>query len=65
MLDVDLDDALERLAVQRDSSKSALIREFVRDKIQPPSPVNEDPVWRFCGIAEFEAGDVDDVVYPR
>jgi hypothetical protein len=63
MIDEDLDLALDRLARERGTSKAALIREFVRERIQPMSPVTGDSLWTMVGIDDYEPGSVDDVVY--
>lgn len=66
LMDPELDDALERLAKRRGMSKSALIRELVRAKVKPLPPLEEDPLWRIVGAAEFEPvppDKIDEVVY--
>jgi hypothetical protein len=68
MIDEDLDEALERQARKERTSKAALIRRFVRERIKPPPSIENDPLWEFFGGSEGSAGDsdsVDDVVYPR
>ncbi len=54
MIDEELDAALERLARQEGTSKAALIRRFVRDRIRPLPPIDEDPLWRLVEAAELE-----------
>jgi hypothetical protein len=70
MIDEDLDAALELLARQEGTSKAALIRRFVRDRIRPLPPVEEDPLWRLVEAAEREPipearpePSIDEVVY--
>jgi hypothetical protein len=70
MIDEDLDAALERLARQEGTSKAALIRRFVRDRIRPLPAVEEDPLWRLVEAAEREPipearpePSIDEVVY--
>lgn len=54
MIDEDLDDALERLALERQTSKAALIREFVRERVQPLPPLSADPLFRMVGVDDYE-----------
>jgi hypothetical protein len=63
MIDEDLDAELERLALRERTSKAALIRRFVRERIRPLPPMSADPIGRMAGADSFETGDVDDVVY--
>ncbi len=68
MIDEDLDEALARQAREEGTSKAALIRRYVREKIKPLPPIEEDPLWELVGMAEGSPDDsvsVDDVVYPR
>jgi hypothetical protein len=68
MIDEDLDEALDRQARKERTSKAALIRRFVRERIKPPPSIENDPLWEFFGGSEGAPGDsesVDDVVYPR
>lgn len=65
MIDEDLDDALERLALKERTSKAALIRKFVRERIEPLPPIEEDPLFKMIGVDDVEPADHDDVVYPR
>ena len=63
MIDEDLDQILERLAVQQRTSKAALIRRFVRELVESVPPIEGDPVFDMLGADEFEPQPVDDVVY--
>ena len=63
MIDEDLDAALDRMALEERTSKAALIRRFVREKVQPLPPLEEDPIWQMVGADDVEPADVDDVVY--
>jgi hypothetical protein len=63
MIDEDLDDALERLAAKEGTSKAALIRRYVRERIKPLPPLEADPLWQMTGTADFEPGPVDEIVY--
>ena len=64
MIDEDLDAELERLALESSTSKAALIRKFVRERIQPLPPLSADPLARMAGRDDFEPASIDDVVYP-
>ena len=63
MIDEDLDAELERLAMREGTSKAALIRRFVRERIRPLPPLSADPIGRMTGIDDFAPAPVDDVVY--
>lgn len=63
MIDVDLDEALERQALQEGTSKAGLIRQYVRERLRPLPPVSADPLWQMAGTDDFPPGEVDDVVY--
>jgi hypothetical protein len=68
MIDEDLDEALARQAREEGTSKAALIRQYVRERMKPLPPIEEDPLWDLVGMAEGSPDDsasVDDVVYPR
>ena len=64
MIDEDLDQILERMALDEGTSKAALIRRFVRERVSPLPPIEEDPLWEMVGDLDFEPASVDDVVYP-
>jgi hypothetical protein len=68
MIDEDLDEALAQQAREERTSKAALIRLYVRERIKPLPPIEEDPLWELVGMSEGNPDDstsVDDVVYPR
>lgn len=66
MLDEELDDALEREARAARVSKSALARRYLRERLRPLPPLEEDPLWQFVGGSpDVEPAHHDDVVYPR
>jgi len=67
MIDEDLDESLERQARDEGASKGALIRRYVRERLMPLAPIEQDPLWALVGLVEGEREDsarVDDVVYP-
>lgn len=66
MIDEDLDEALEHQAREEGTSKAALIRRFVRERIKPIPSIREDPLWDIVGMAEGSPTDsmsVNEVVY--
>lgn len=65
MIDEDLDAELERRASREHTSKAALIRTFVRERLRPLPPLEEDPLWDMVGADDSEPAHHDDVVYPR
>lgn len=65
MIEEDLDDALERQAREEGTSKAALIRRYVGERLRPLPPLEDDALWAFVGGSDAEPAPVDDVVYPR
>lgn len=69
LIEEDLDEALERQARTEGTSKAALIRRFVRDRIEPQPALEDDPIWELVGFIDGGSRDdslnVDDIVYPR
>lgn len=63
MIEEDLDEALDRLALERRESKAALIRRFVREAINPLPPLDQDPLTKMIGVDDREPAAIDDVVY--
>ncbi|HZT15258.1 MAG TPA: CopG family transcriptional regulator [Gaiellaceae bacterium] len=66
MIDEDLDDALERQAHLEGTSKAALIRRFVRERVAPPPPIEHDPLWQLAGLVDGSPRDsasIDDALY--
>jgi len=67
MIDEDLDDALAVEASKERTSKAALIRRYVRERLKPEPlpPLHEDPIWGLVGIAgdAEPVDDIDEVVY--
>ena len=63
MIDEDLDGILQRMARQERTSKAALIRRFVRERVQPLPPIQDDPIWAMVDDVDVESEPVDDVVY--
>lgn len=63
MIEEDIDAQLARRAAAEGRSKASLIREFVRERVEPlPAPA-ADPVFRMVGVDDVEPMPVDDVVY--
>jgi hypothetical protein len=65
MIEEELDEALALQALKERTSKAALIRRFVRERIHPLPPIEEDPIWDLVGISDAEPAQHDDVVYPK
>lgn len=63
MIDEDLDDALARKALAEGTSKAALIREFVRERLSALPPLEADPLGQMIGADEFDFEPVEEVVY--
>lgn len=62
-IEEDLDDALAVEASKRRTSKAALIRQFVRERLGTPRAGGSDPLGQLIGDIDAEAGDIDEVVY--
>ncbi|MEO8633030.1 MAG: CopG family transcriptional regulator [Chloroflexota bacterium] len=63
LIDEELASELERAAASTGRSKSALIREFVRQHLSPLPSFERDPLFRLAGKVSFDPAPVDDVVY--
>lgn len=65
LIEEELDAELARTARARKTSKAALIREFVRERLDPLPPLEADPLWQMVGVDDYEpgGGSIDDVVY--
>jgi hypothetical protein len=67
MIDEELDEALGRRAFEERVSKAELIRRYVREKLRPLPPIEEDPLWELVGMVKEgdhdESQRVDEVVY--
>ncbi len=66
MIEEDLDAALELQARREGVSKAALIRRYVRERVTPLPPLEEDPLWEIVGMLEgapHDSRSIDDVVY--
>jgi hypothetical protein len=61
-IEVELDDALAAEAARRGTSKAALIREYVRERLDVPADA-ADPFVELIGDIDDEAGDIDAVLY--
>jgi hypothetical protein len=64
-LEDDLYEALVRQARAQGISKSELVRRFLREKVKPLPPIEDDPLWGLVGIAgdAEPADDIDEVIY--
>jgi len=66
MIEEDLDASLGAQAAREGVSKASLIRRYVRERLRPLPPIEEDPLWEIVGM--FEGGpndsqEIDEVVY--
>ena len=65
MIEEELDSALGRQAADEGTSNAALIRRYVRERLRPLPPLEEDPLWEIVGIAgdAEPVGDIDEFLY--
>lgn len=63
MIEEEVDNELERLAASESTSKAALIRRFVAERLRPLPPLSADPLMRMSGADDFESAAIDEVVY--
>ena len=63
MIDEDLDEAVGRIAREEGSTKAAVIRQVLREALNPLPPVGTDPLFRLIGTIDTDPADVDEVVY--
>ena len=61
MIEEDLDESLEHQARDEGSSKAALIRRYVRERLLPLGPIEKDPLWDLVGQVDgsLESRDSD------
>jgi hypothetical protein len=66
MIEEELDSALGLEARRQRTSKAALIRRYVRERLRPDAlpPLEEDPIWAFAGASDAEpVDDIDEFLY--
>jgi hypothetical protein len=63
MIEEDLDAALTREARREGRSKAAIIRRLVRAHVEPQPALEDDPMTRLAGSADFPPGHHDDIAY--
>jgi hypothetical protein len=63
MIEEDLERDLDRMARREHCSKATLIRRFIREKVEPLPPLEEDPITSMIGVDDVDYGDIDAVVY--
>ena len=65
-IEEELDDLLALDAHRQHTSKAALIRHYLRDRLSPKPlpPLEEDPLWKFAGGSDAEPIDeIDEFLY--
>lgn len=60
-IEPELDRELGAEARRQGVSKAALVRRWVRDRVTPLPPLEEDPLWALVGIAGDDVDPVDDI----
>ena len=64
MIEEELDAALARQAAEEGVSKAALIRRYVRERLRPLPPLEDDPLWQLVGSVDAEPiDDIDGFLY--
>ncbi len=63
-IEEELDESLGVRAAQERTSKAALIRQFVAERLGA-SPIEPDPLDAIVGASDEEPGNVDAIVYDR
>lgn len=63
LIDEQLDVELERAALEQGTSKSGLIRAYLRERFRPLPPLASDPLFGMVGVDDYESSDVDQTIY--
>lgn len=63
-IEPDMDDALALLAVRERTSKAALIRQFVAERLGLADD-RHDPLDALVGATDKASGPIDDLIYGR
>ena len=64
MIDEDLDQFLAVEALERGTSKAAIIRDCLREAFDRDLPPwEDDPITKMIGVDDVEPADIDEVVY--
>jgi len=63
LIEEELDAALASEAARQGTSKGALIRRFVAEKLRPSPRHEQDPFRKLIGSIDVDPEDIDDVVY--
>ncbi len=59
----EIDEALGLEAARSGTSKAALIRQFVAERLQARSPLRSDPLDGLVGAYDEDPGSIEEVVY--
>ena len=62
-LEDDLDAVLEQQAQAVRLPKSELVQQYVRERLTPLPPLEEDPLMAMVGVDDYEPVSIDEVVY--
>ncbi len=65
MIEEEVDAELERAALEAPTSKAAMVRLFVRERLKLLPLLAGDPIGRMAATDDFDPGVIDDVIYRR
>ena len=63
LIDEELAEALAREARAKGTSRSSLVRQYVRERLVRLPPLESDPLSSMVGTDDFDPEPVDEVVY--
>ena len=63
LIEEELEEALAREARAQGTSKSALVRRYVRENLLRLPALESDPLWAMVGDDDYDPEPVDEVVY--
>lgn len=62
-IDEETDAVLERQAATERTSKSELVRRYLRERLKTLPDLADDPLGKMVGADDFEPASIDEVVY--